>query len=123
MANEIERRYGTKRLHGLSAMPVGIMTGLQVRIPDDVKEGRSKNEEIGSYMKSPEQGASTTIYATLSKDWEGKGGNYLEDCDVAEESTSNSQLALGHAPHAYNEQGEKRLWVDSLKFVGWKDDE
>ena len=122
MANEIERRYGAKGLHGLSVMPGGIMTGLQVHIPDDVKEDWSKSEEVGNYMKSPEQGASTTIYAALSKDWEGKGGKYLEDCDVAEESMSNSPLALGHAPHAYNEQGEKQLWADSLKFVGLKDD-
>lgn len=37
MANEIERRYGSKGLHGLSVMPGGIRTSLQEHVPDAVK--------------------------------------------------------------------------------------
>lgn len=123
MANEIERRYGTKGLHGLSVMPGGIMTGSQVHAPDAMKESWSKDDEVGKYMKSPEQGAATTVHAALSKEWEGKGGRYLEDCREATQSEGGSALALGHAPHAYDEQGEKRLWADSLQFVGFRDDD
>ena len=73
-------------------------------------------------MKSPEQGAATTVYAAVGKEWEGKGGKYLEDCGVAGLCESDDSLALGHAKHAYNPDGEKRLWQDSGKMVGVEDD-
>lgn len=119
MANEIERRYGAKGLHGLSVMPGGIMTGLQVHVMDQLSAGM---DAARYYMKSPEQGAATTVYAALSKEWEGRGGRYLEDCQEAEETDDPSPLAMGYHPRAYNDGGEKKLWADSLKFVGIKDD-
>lgn len=121
MTNEIDRRYGSKGLHGLSAMPGGIMTGLQKHVPG--MEEMTKQEAVQKYMKNAEQGAATTVYAALSKDWEGRGGRYLEDCGESEQTTSQDPLSNGYAPHAYNEEGEKRLWADSLKFVGLKDEE
>lgn len=122
MANEIDRRYGPKGLHALSLHPGGIMTGLQIHVSDETKKGWTENEEVGKFFKSPAQGAATTVYAALSKEWEGKGGKYLEDCGVAELAGANASMALGHAAHAYNEEGEKRLWADSCKFVGVEDD-
>ncbi|CAD6575606.1 MAG: hypothetical protein ASARMPREDX12_007391 [Alectoria sarmentosa] len=119
MANEIERRYGSKGLHGLSVMPGGIMTGLQVHVRDQIAAGL---DAARNYMKSPEQGAATTVYAALSQEWEGKGGRYLEDCQEAEETDDASPLAAGYHPRAYNEEGEKKLWADSLQFVGIKED-
>ena len=119
MANEIERRYGPKGLHGLSVMPGGIMTGLQVHVIDQISAGL---DEARNYMKSPEQGAATTVYAALSKEWEGRGGRYLEDCQEGERTDDPSPLAVGFHPRAYNEEGEKKLWRDSLRFVGIKDD-
>lgn len=119
MANEIERRYGAKGLHGLSVMPGGIMTGLQVHVKDQIA---AMLEAARDYMKSPEQGAATTVYAALSKEWEGKGGRYLEDCQEAAEVEGASPMAMGYHPRAYNEEGEKKLWADSLNFVGITDD-
>ena len=119
MANEIERRYGAKSLHGLSVMPGGIMTGLQVHVIDQISKSLDGSRH---YMKSPQQGAATTVYAALSKEWEGRGGRYLEDCQEGQETSDSSPIALGYHPRAYNEQGEKKLWSDSLDFVGIKDD-
>lgn len=121
MANEIDRRYGAKGLHGLSVMPGGIMTGLQKHVPGLAE--MTKQEAVRKMMKSPEQGAATTVYAALSKEWEGRGGKYLEDCGEAELTASTDALSKGYAPHAYDEKAEKKLWTDSLKFVGLKDDE
>ncbi|KAL8966463.1 MAG: hypothetical protein Q9183_003363, partial [Haloplaca sp. 2 TL-2023] len=59
MANEIERRYGAKGLHGLSVMPGGIRTGLQEHVPDSVKASWDTDDEVRNYMKSPAQGAAT----------------------------------------------------------------
>lgn len=97
------------------------MTGLQKHVPG--MEAMTKQEAVQKFMKSPEQGAATTVYAALSKDWEGRGGKYMEDCGEAELTTSTDPLSNGYAPHAYDEKGEKKLWADSLKFVGLKDDE
>ena len=119
MANEIERRYGERGLHGLSLMPGGIMTGLQVHVADQLA---ASLEAAKNFMKSPEQGAATTVYAALSKEWEGKGGRYLEDCQEAAEVDAGASHAAGYHPRAYNEEGEKQLWADSLKFVGITDD-
>lgn len=124
MANEIERRYGARGLHGLSLHPGGIMSGLQKHVPDSVKEGWKTNEESGRYMKSVEQGAATTVFAALSKEWEGRGGRYLEDCAESPPVREGAKPTdVGYVPHAYNEKGEKQLWVDSLRMVGVEDDQ
>ncbi|KAL8951805.1 MAG: hypothetical protein Q9222_002254 [Ikaeria aurantiellina] len=123
MTNEIERRYGSKGLHGLSVMPGGIRTGLQEHVPDSVKASWDYDLEVKNYMKSQEQGASTSVYAALSKEWEGKGGKYLEDCaESPPVGPFGSATAAGYAPHAYNEKAEKQLWADSCKMVGVQDD-
>ena len=62
------------------------------------------------------QGAATTIWAAISKDWEGKGGKYLENVSVSEPFTGEGRK--GYAPYAYNEKGEKELWDVSEKLVG-----
>lgn len=119
MANEIERRYGDRGLHGLSLHPGGIATGLQVHMSEETKAQFQKDEKTRNYMKSPAQGAATTVYAAVSRDWAGKGGRYLEDCDEASENEPGS--VAGYAKWAYNEQDEKKLWADSCKMVGVDD--
>ncbi|KAL8726432.1 MAG: hypothetical protein Q9166_006710 [cf. Caloplaca sp. 2 TL-2023] len=124
MANEIERRYGSKGLHGLSVMPGGIRTGLQGHVPDSVKASWDVDLEVKNYMKSPPQGAATSVYAALSKEWEGKGGRYLEDCSESPPVPAyGGATAVGYAPHAYDEKSAKKLWADSCKFVGVTDDQ
>ena len=120
MANEIERRYGSKGLHGMSVHPGGIMTGLQTHVSSGIKDMWNKPEAQKAF-KSPEQGAANTVYAALSQVWEGKGGRYLEDLDDASVQVVQGTAELGHAPHAYDEAGEKKLWVDSCKMVGVSD--
>lgn len=119
MANEIDRRYGSKGLHALSLHPGGIMTGLQTHMTDEWRESMAKNEQAKNYMKSPAQGASTSVYAAVSKEWEGKGGRYLEDCD---EAVPHSGGLDGYASWAYDAEAERRLWADSCKMVGVEDD-
>ena len=123
MATEIERRYGARGLHGWSLHPGGIMTGLQIHVSDDIKKGWQR-EEVAKYMKDAAQGAATSVFAALSKDLEGKGGKYLEDCSVSTPVKEGfTPLSEGYAPHAFDEQSEKRLWRDSLKLVGLEDDQ
>ena len=124
-ANEIERRYGSKNLHATSLHPGGISTGLQVHVDSAVTDGWD-TPEVRNYMKSPEQGAATSIYAALSEEWKNKGGKYLSDCAEQPAFHSDNPMAVGddgYATWAYDEQSEKRLWKDSLKMVGLKDDQ
>lgn len=119
MANELERRYGTQGLHATSVHPGGIMTDLGRHLPAEVV--KRMLDGIGKVIKTPEQGAATTVWAAISKELEGKGGRYLCNCAVAEPN-NDPQLEFGHGPHAYDPEKEARLWVDSLKIVGVADD-
>ncbi|TKA72822.1 hypothetical protein B0A49_05289 [Cryomyces minteri] len=118
MANEIENRYGAKGLHGLSLNPGGIWTGLQKYIPEETMEQWKSRPGVDNFMKSTEQGAATTVLAAVGRVYEGKGGLYLEDCDVAAPAKEADLGAQGHAAHAFDKEKEARLWRDSLKMVG-----
>ncbi|GAW18118.1 hypothetical protein ANO14919_075910 [Xylariales sp. No.14919] len=120
MANEIERRYGSQGLHAWSVHPGGIRTGLQKPNLHDffiiLKNGPLHTLR---YMQNTEQGASTSVWAAVSRDLEGKGGRYLEQCQVSEGLTQGSDVVgPGHAPWAYHEEDAKKLWALSLKLVG-----
>lgn len=70
-------------------------------------------------MLTAEQGAATSTWAAVAKVWEGKGGKYLTDTSIAPPATDlNSTMDPGVAPHAYDEDGENRLWELSLKLTG-----
>lgn len=119
MASELERRYGSQGLHATSVHPGGILTGLSQHIPDSELEAFKDDEKLMKQMKSPEQGAATTVWAAIGKEWEGKGGRYLEDCREAEPSKDEKPPASsGYLEHTYDPERESRLWEDSLKLVG-----
>ena len=123
MANEIERRYGSQGLHGLSLHPGWILTGLQVHVSAEVRKSWSADGVANTHFKSTAQGAATTVYAAISKDWEGKGGRFLENCaESAPVQEPRTLVSPGHARHAFDEEKEKKLWVDSLKMVGLEGD-
>jgi NAD(P)-dependent dehydrogenase (short-subunit alcohol dehydrogenase family) len=117
MANEIERRHGSKGLHGLSLMPGGIASGLQRYVDPEMLKQWGASETARNYGKSPAQGAATTMTAAFGKEWEGKGGVYLEDCQEAGPLPEGGTLAVGVAPHAFDPEGEKKLWDLSLKML------
>ena len=72
-------------------------------------------------MKSPEQGAATTVWAAIGKEWLNSGGKYLEDCSISQPVTKEeglSPLDTGYKPYAYDEKLEKKLWTVSNELVG-----
>jgi hypothetical protein len=96
------------------------MTDLQRHLPAENIEKMSGNESMRKFGKSPEQGAATTVWAAAAKEWEGKGGKYLEDCGVSEPVCDNPQglASPGYKPYAYDEEGAKRLWKLSAEMTG-----
>uniref|UniRef100_A0A8B9FVK8 Polyprenol dehydrogenase n=1 Tax=Amazona collaria TaxID=241587 RepID=A0A8B9FVK8_9PSIT len=63
------------------------------------------------FFKTPEEGASTTIYAAVSPEMEGIGGCYLYN----EERTKSADIA-------YDGELQRRLWRESCKMVGISDE-
>ena len=123
MANEIERRYASQNLHGYSLHPGGIDTGLQIHVPQQMKDHWSQDETIQKMFKSREQGAATTVFCALSKEWEGKGGRYFEECEESQPVKQGFTVTdPGYVAHTYNPEAEKKLWVESLKLLGLDDD-
>eukprot|EP00243_Klebsormidium_subtile_P004274 TRINITY_DN1813_c0_g1_i1.p1 TRINITY_DN1813_c0_g1~~TRINITY_DN1813_c0_g1_i1.p1 ORF type:complete len:246 (+),score=36.54 TRINITY_DN1813_c0_g1_i1:90-740(+) len=124
LATEIERRYGSQGLHATAVHPGGIITELG-RHMDPAMLKSMVTPELQLKFKSPEQGAATTVWAAVGKEWEGKGGKYLEDCSESQPLPENVSGALvpGYAKHAYDEQAAKKLWGLSLELVGVDDDD
>ncbi|MCJ1396479.1 hypothetical protein MMC18_009369 [Xylographa bjoerkii] len=120
MANEIETRYGSKGLHGLSLHPGGIWTGLQKFIPEETMKQWKARPNVENILKSSEQGAATTVLAAVGKMYETKGRLFLEDCDTAS-LTENGDA--GHSAYAFDKEKEARLWKDSLRMVGLPEDQ
>ncbi|KAF4868434.1 WW domain-containing oxidoreductase [Colletotrichum siamense] len=125
MANEIERRYGSRGLHATSLHPGVIDTPLSVNFPKAEIDALLSNPEMKKQMKSPEQGAATTVLAAVGKEWANKGGRYLTNCTEAipEVEGCGQFDSEYHASWAYDEESEGRLWRDSLKLVGLEDKE
>jgi len=123
MANHITRLYGSGNgrvgnegdIFANSVMPGGIMTGLQAHFDEETEKGMRGAKGL----KSVEQGAATTVLAAVGREWEGFWGKYLEDCQEApllgEKWTWDG---LGYVKHAFDREGEERLWRDSLELVG-----
>jgi NAD(P)-dependent dehydrogenase (short-subunit alcohol dehydrogenase family) len=124
MANEIERRYGGTGLHGLSLHPGGIGDTKMSRYvgPEFVAQIMS-NPYLVKILKSAEQGAATTVLAAIGKEWEGRGGKYLEDAEEAQRGDDDGQsFGVGWVKQTFDAENEARLWKDSLRMVGISED-
>ncbi|TGO24441.1 hypothetical protein BPAE_0102g00030 [Botrytis paeoniae] len=123
MANEIDRRYGQQGLHATSLHPGPIDTNISRHLGSEWVTQVMGNEKVRKVLKSAEQGAATTVIAAVGKEWEGKGGKYLENCSEAERGKDDYQfLGNGWVKQTYHPEDEGRLWRDSLKIVRAEDD-
>ncbi|KAF4987112.1 hypothetical protein FDECE_15595 [Fusarium decemcellulare] len=122
MANEIERRYGSQGLHATAVHPGAVMIE-KLSAQGASTGGMMQNPAIASYMKSIAQGAATPVWAAIGKEWETRGGRYLAEMAEAEPLTGSDSdfIKLGYAPHAYDEEGEGRLWKLGLELIGAKE--
>ncbi|KAF7951644.1 hypothetical protein EAE96_006945 [Botrytis aclada] len=122
MANEIDRRYGQRGLHALSLHPEPIQTNMTRHVGSEWVAQVMNNEKVRNVLKSAEQGAATTVIAAVGKEWEGKGGKYLENCSEAERGKDDYHFGgNGWVKQTYHPEDEGRLWRDSLKIVGVHD--
>lgn len=127
MANGIERRFGSRDLHATSVHPGGIFenSGLAKYVPEAEVDALRSDEELVRTFKSSAQGAATQVYAAVSEEWKGKGGRYLSSMveqgsreEVARQEGMFEHANEGYAGWCYDQDGEERLWGDSLGMVG-----
>lgn len=126
MATELTRRYSSQGLLGLAIHPGGIFEGSQLTqyMTEEDFAGFTKEsmERIQKVNKTPEQGAATTVWAAVSGRFEdvANGGRYLGD--VGESSLASEgevfEYTAAYAGHAFDEEGERRLWEVSCEAVG-----
>jgi len=103
-------------------MPGGIATPLQRHLdPSWIEERLKEAEEAGNpiTLKSPEQGAATSVLLATSPVLEGVGGRYFEDCNEAEvlEPGQEQGAEAGVAAYALDRGSADRLWELSLNLT------
>ena len=109
--------------HGITAnavMPGGIMTPLQRYLPKEEMVAMGWMDEEGNVregFKTPEQGASTSVWAAVGEELEGIGGLYLEDCAEAPPWSPDNPMK-GVMPYAIDPESAERLWALSEEITG-----
>lgn len=111
-------------IRAFSVHPGGIFTPLQRHLPEEEMVALGwKNADgtippaVAAIFKSPEQGASTSVWAATSAQLDGMGGVYCEDCDVAKLGDENSQRWEHVRTWACDNDDAARLWQISEEML------
>jgi NAD(P)-dependent dehydrogenase (short-subunit alcohol dehydrogenase family) len=110
-------------VRAFSVSPGGIRTPLQRDVSKDEELQLGWIDEDGNDLitwKSPEQGAATSVWGATSPQLDGKGGVYLEDCDIARivDPEAPDAMKSGLHPYAADPESAARLWALSAKLTG-----
>ena len=109
-------RWARDGIYANALMPGGIATNLQRHVarPDRAGQGRR-----ACALKTPEQGAATSVLLAVSPELEGVGGRYYEDCAEAEVVERRGEWGSGGvAPYALDADNADRLWALSERLLG-----
>ena len=107
--------------HGVRAFavhPGAILTDLMRFMPEDEIRAAVDNSNTISILKTPEQGAATSIWCGTSPQLEGMGGVYCEDCDIAVAVPADYPQPRGVRPWAIDPELAERLWTKSEEWTG-----
>ncbi|MBO1417660.1 SDR family NAD(P)-dependent oxidoreductase [Streptomyces sp. FH025] len=103
--------------------PGKIITGLQRELTLREQIDRGWVDEhgavVGADFKTASQGAATGLWAATSPLLDGRGGLYLEDCEVARVAGPDAPMDDGGVrPYAVDPAAAARLWELSLAATG-----
>jgi len=125
-ANALSRRLRETGGLAFSVHPGGIFTPLQRHLPKEemvalgwLDETGEPSELARQGFKTPQQGASTTLWAATSPRLTDTVGVYCEDCEIAAPTVADSPTArfMGVDPHACNDDSAERLWALSERLL------
>ena len=120
----LDRRGAALGVRAFSLHPGVILTDLARHLSEDEINSFDVYDENGERrvdpsrdLKTPEQGAATSVWAATRPELNGIGGVYCEDCEVAlpQAETDGSK---GVAPWAMDQQAAERLWLLSEQLTG-----
>jgi NAD(P)-dependent dehydrogenase (short-subunit alcohol dehydrogenase family) len=117
LAVELTRRWAGDGITANALMPGGIWSPLQRHWSPEQRAAAERQAQEAEatglfHMKTPEQGAATSVFLATSPDVQGIGGRYFEDCHEAEVVDQLRGLA-GVLPHALDPEAARRLWTVS----------
>ena len=121
-AVEATRRWADDGINANALMPGGISTPLQRHVlaadPDYMKKALERFERLGRKLKTPEQGAATSVLLAASPLLEGVGGRYFEDCNEAPVVDKRPEMGAGGvARYAVDPANAERLWDVSQVLI------
>jgi NAD(P)-dependent dehydrogenase (short-subunit alcohol dehydrogenase family) len=99
--------------------PGGVLTGLQQHLSAEERRARYYDAEgnLLPSFKTPEQGAATTVWASVAPELEGIGSLYLEDCHQGIPYDPEISTITGYLPYALNADHAEQLWTIAEKLV------
>jgi NAD(P)-dependent dehydrogenase (short-subunit alcohol dehydrogenase family) len=119
-AVEATRRWAEDGITANALMPGGIATNLQRHIggSEYMERAMERFRKAGAVLKTPEQGAATSVLLATSPLLDGVGGRYFEDCNEARVVQRREDPGVsGVAPYALDPGNAKRLWDVSLELI------
>ena len=119
-AVEATRRWADDGITANALMPGGIGTNLQRHIggAEYMKKAMERFANAGAKLKTPEQGAATSVLLAASPQLEGISGRYFEDCNEAQVIHKREQNTIsGVAPYALDPDNAERLWDVSQDLI------
>jgi NAD(P)-dependent dehydrogenase (short-subunit alcohol dehydrogenase family) len=119
-AVEATRRWADDGITANAVMPGGISTSLQRHVDAEALIAARREAGAPEVMKTPEQGAATSVLLATSPLLDGVGGRYFEDCHEATVITNRAQSDGRHgvAPFALDVDNAARLWAVSEALLG-----
>lgn len=119
-AIELDRRLKGRGIRVSAVHPGGIRTELMRHLSPEVLAGYAERTTKGLApirMKTPEQGAATSLWAGFAASAEEVGGRYCEDCGVGEIAEVDRTHRKGVRPYALDPEKAKALWTLSETMV------
>lgn len=115
----LDRFAASRGVRSFSLMPGVIQTGL-MRYQSEA-DTDALMERMRHAFKNAEEGAATSVWAAVAPELNGKGGLYLENCQLAEPAQPDV-IGKGVSPHAQDPEAAAQLWRWSLGVVGLAND-
>ena len=136
-AVELDRRWAGDGIRGYSLHPGGIVeTNLAPWLSVDDRKAMGMLDDAGQPvvdpdrdLKTPRQGAATTVFGATSPLLADIGGVYLQNSDVApiddavidvdpDIAAGPLELTVGVTPYAVDSESAQRLWELSERLLG-----
>lgn len=119
-----DKRWEEFGVTAFSVHPGGIFTPLQRHLTVEemaamgwMNPDGTVPDAIKAMFKTPEQGASTATWAATSPQLVGRGGEYCEDCDIAQLAGPESQRWQHARPWICDDDKADRLWDMSEEML------